>query len=280
MKKILSFVLVLAMIASMMCISVSAEDTVTELTSCATCSKTHLVGQHGHDENNSAETPDATSDTMLIKAFVNGKTVTKYAVDLVFTQKTIYIESDLEWDVNKLHYEGTAKIAILDNATSKENVASDKWQNLEDYQAATNETRAVGVVHTVAKFAVTNYSCADITVKANVSTATSGNGLITTVVHETGETWGERPTASGTFDTVISTTAGTVKAVAGYDNIQSGTAYTMSYEADMYCVDWATALYNMADEENDVTFTIASITFTISSTNPNQTPAEGEGAGT
>ena len=265
MKKILSFVLVLAMIASMMCISVSA---------------LNVVGSHGvnGDITDGVERPTNNSfalknNVAVISANVNGSTVVRYAVDLVYTQKTITIAGELVWDVNKLQYEGTKTITMKNgDDTELNNVSLENGINKK--------------VENVGEFAITNYSNADVTVQATVlgtAKVLDENGAevdktdraIYTILHETGitENVAQDQTAMGDDTaaraTVIgandgtATSSSTVPGVQGVAVNQQGYTHTVTYAADMYCNDWATALYDIENEQ----LTIATITFTITPAN-------------
>lgn len=252
MKKILSFVLVLAMIASMMCISVSAAN---------------VVGSHGSGSvADGVEKPAEGSqfthknNTAEIKANVSGTNVVRYAVDLVYTQKTITIAGNLEWDVNKLHYEGTKTITVVNaGETEKDEVA------LEN---ATDNDK--NYVTDIGNFAVTNYSNAAVNVTANVVGDAATTRLIHTVLHEVklveNRTGGSETNCANQIGATDGSTStySTVPAVAGVGINQPGYTHTVKYAADMYCADWATALYDL---NNNTSLNIATITFTIAPAN-------------
>ena len=249
MKKILSFVLVLAMIASMMCISVSA----------ATCDQTsnahvrgyevtltekqkldHVVGKRGHTGTNTdgAESANGTTDAMPIQASVSGETKNRYAVDLVYTAKTIAIGGDVTWNVNTLKYDGTKTINIG-------NAAQDT--DLVNGQKVTN----------VGEFKVTNYSNEKVTVSAAVVNCPDSEGNankdgvnIVTDITVSNENYAD---GGASILTAKDEIAGVVPQVDA-----AGTAVVAYYQAEMNCEDWAANLWNVSGQ-----FVIASITFTI-----------------
>ena len=257
MKKILSFVLVLAMIASMMCINASAA----------------LIVGSGEGQNKvGVESNWTTSDnTSIIQAAVQGSTTPKYAVDLVYAAKNIFIQSDLTWDVNTLHYEGTAYVAIADarptNKPTAENLNG--WTALQD--GADNKVTGIG------EFIITNYSCESVFVTAAVDctpNVAQGSGYenngsveIVTVLHENqsnldnqGLVYIAQPV------TVTDTVASEIEGVDDYTVNQGGTVNVKTYAADMYCEDWAQALHELSTDTS-ATLIIASITFTIAPAN-------------
>lgn len=263
MKKILSFVLVLAMIASMMCVSVSA----------ATCDQTgnnahaqgygvtldgkkldHVVGKRGHTGTNTdgAESANDTTDAMPIQASVSGETKNRYAVDLVYTAKTIAIGGDVIWDVNSLEYVGTKTISI-NNGTA---------ENLTDGTA----------VPKIGEFMVTNYSNQSVWVTATVVNCPDGEGQsnmngvdIQTVVKTSDSSYAANGTAISGNSATANEVAGVMPQVS-----TSGSPVHAYYQAEMTCDDWASNLWHV-----DGNLVIASITFTVTSTNPNQSSGQG-----
>lgn len=141
MKKILSFMLVLAMLA-MMCINVSAAQ---------------FIGTRGDraDTNDSINDGVATfapkPSESVINATVNNATASRYAVDLEYTVYDITIDGTATWDVNKLKYVGQFTIS-----TSAESFTF----NTEGQ----NTTTAIGV----GTFTITNYSDLDVLASAAV----------------------------------------------------------------------------------------------------------------
>ena len=141
MKKILSFVLVLAMIASMMCVSASA---------------TFVVGTGGGNPSGSisdgADAPTSTSGASEITATITSTATDKYAIELTYSQATITVNNTAVWNVNTLQYEGTTKIKVGNN----EEVTC---------SSATDPAPFEGI----ATFTVTNYSSKGISVATSVT---------------------------------------------------------------------------------------------------------------
>jgi hypothetical protein len=263
MKKILSFVLVLAMIASMMCISVSA----------ATCNiqgengsvkhpnVDHVVGTKG-DNGATTDGVDAgtwNSTSMVVRATVNGNVTHKYAVDLEYTSKTITIHNNAVWDVNELKYVGTMQYTF-------ETVT----ENFNGYIDLTNTP-----VYRVGEFEITNYSDQPVYVSATVQDGNSDDGITTIVTEDNNSYTSDQELPAGNNIT-FGTGYGTVGAVTHEHENERGTETVKKYQAQMSCEDgaWVDELFDYPSNS----LTIATITFTISSTTPNQTPAEGEGA--
>ena len=152
MKKILSFMLVLAMLA-MMCINVSAA--------------TDVVG-YKNDANKSgvdkgiaaADFTSKTSEPSVVNATVTSENSVRYAVDLEYTAVTISIDTDAEWNVDSMMYSGETSVKV-----GNANPVSFEGQ---------------GTVNDVALFTVTNYSNAIVYVSAEVSsTYTTIEGAVT-----------------------------------------------------------------------------------------------------
>ena len=104
MKKILSFVLVLAMIASMMCISVSAAGSDTNADGTE-----HLVGTRTGAADGPATDGvagfESTGKSADVIAHLDGAIVIRYAVEIEYTVSDIVIEGEATWNVNTLVYD-------------------------------------------------------------------------------------------------------------------------------------------------------------------------------
>ena len=162
MKKILSFMLVLAMLA-MMCINVSADTT-----NLVGTRKDPATTQGGTIEDgvkvDAFVSKDNSSD---IKATITTANSVRYAVDLDYTPFVIKIDSTADWDVDTLQYHGSTTVTVGNNS--------------ETFTSGAGEQ----TIENVAKFIVTNYSNAPVAVSATVTPATNYRGYITGVV--TGE---------------------------------------------------------------------------------------------
>lgn len=152
MKKILSFVLVLAMIASMMCISVSAEEIAAPADS-----KVNIVGNPA----NNGGVPGATNwpgQDYTVNAIIGASVKNRYAVDITYKTSDVTLSGTATWNVTKLKYEGTIEVKALTTST------------------------AVDAKVTVGEFTVKNYS--DLEVKVTVigtATLTSYDGITASV---------------------------------------------------------------------------------------------------
>ena len=222
MKKILSFMLVLAMLA-MMCINVSAAN---------------VIGTHGGGngvEDGVVHGNAWTHQNHIhdIKANVSGNEISRYAVDLEYTRVSIVISGDVEWNVDTLKYDGTKKVSV---------------------DGAEEELVNGQTVNNIGKFTVTNYSNEPVTIKADVSKCpTNPSVLIDTIVRKTDANFTETNN-----QIVISTAADTIVKVEPQIGA-AGQAQVAYYAAEMTCEDWAA---NLAFVDGDftvatITFTIA-----------------------
>jgi hypothetical protein len=106
MKKFFAFMLVLAMIASMMCINVSA----------ATENATEdIVGDRATKDGIEAGVEKGFTSKHQgsdVTVSVQGTVKNKYAVELVYTSMTIVITSNATWNVESLQYQGNTKVEV------------------------------------------------------------------------------------------------------------------------------------------------------------------------
>ena len=122
MKKILSFVLVLAMIASMMCVSVSAAEF-------ANGQKGELVGSH--TGGTGVDKFEAQTNSTTVSANISSVTINKYALDLEYSISDITLDGQSVWNVNTLKYDANGLTLQIGDGTA---AAPD---NEEDYTIGT-----------------------------------------------------------------------------------------------------------------------------------------------
>ena len=253
MKKFLSFMLVLAMIASMMCINVAAEN---------------VVGRHnqtGTIEDGEASFNTASSVPAKIQATINGKVAARYAVDLDYTIETITIYNTAVWNVNTLKYEGDMKYALT--GVTAENAAT-----------FVNNTPV-----TVGRFTVTNFSNASVSVFASVENNSTVD-ITTNICKSTDDgAWGRSNDFIGSTNTEATRIADPIAAVPTQHGANMGlydaennpngvNPVAAYYIAEIVSSDWIGELWNVTGDANN-TITIATITFRVqptSNTNVNQ----------
>ena len=241
MKKFLSFMLVLAMIASMMCINVAA-------------APEHVVGTHGQNnsiEDGATNLTAETSDPALIQATIDGVVYARYAVDLEYTIDSITIHNNAEWDVNDLKYVGDMTYTLNSGAA----------------QTFVNNTPVY-----VGRFTVINYSNASVSVSA---TATNNSTVdITTNVYKVDSLTNlQKSTLVGT--TTGNGVADSIGAVAtAHGENDSGDAVPAYYIAEIVSSDWVGELWSVTGDNSNQQITIATITFAVSAQNNQNEPAQ------
>ena len=245
MKKILSFVLVLAMIASMMCISVSAAaaaDLAYDANgkigaSAADDGRADLVGSHHGQGQGSIEDGEASfnpkTHSANVDATLNAVVNHRYAVEIYYHVSDITVNGDATWDVNELEY--------VNNLTYK-----------SDYQTAENKKLDDTVAQIqVADFTLVNYSDRDVYV--SVTPALVANTCLSTSID------------------ADESSAGVLAAAYNKNGTDGNTAKTNTYDVYLTCEDWARAFAQLDGLANGAnTFTVASLTISVSTTPPTQ----------
>ena len=252
MKKFFAFMLVLAMIASMMCINVAAET-----------GSEHVVGNRGNTgsiADGETNWTSETSDAAIIQASINGVVYARYAVDLVFTIDSIVINNTAEWDVNQLKYVGDLTYTLN-----------------KDTDNETTGTFFNNTPVTVARFNVINYSNASVYVLANV-TQNADVDIRTNVCKSTID-YGRSETYIGTNDSEKTHAADPIAAVeTAYGANETGAAVPAYYIAEIVSPNWIDELWDVTGNERNV-YTIATITFTVApyevAGEPDQRPVQG-----
>ena len=225
MKKILSFMLVLAMLA-MMCINVAAAD--------------HLVGTFGVNGNVGDGVASWTEtvnpqDGYPIQATVTTTNEDRYAVDLVYTAATITITSEAKWNVNSLQYEGTTTVS---NGTHE--------VEYDSLDAEGNGAAFVGA----GSFAVTNYSSAAVEIYMTAAMEADYDAV----------TVGLREGTDENAQTEVTSNAPSEIEGADAKPGETGVAYSKNYVATLTCADWAATF---AVATSDAAVTLATVTFTV-----------------
>ena len=149
MKKILSFVLVLAMIASMMCISVSAAGSAQD---------TDFVGSNDSNRGEAAEDAKKSTDPISVVATLASTVTNRYAVDITYTISDIVIDGNAIWNVDTLQYEND----------SQDPITITGYDNVTVTPTADNSSKLPASVQ-VGEFTLTNYS--DLSVYASAKIA-------------------------------------------------------------------------------------------------------------
>lgn len=232
MKKILSFVLVLAMIASMMCVSVSAATTV------------DIVGSNSTSDDISAGVPGANNwpgQNYSVEANLGATVKNRYSVTIDYTTSDITLNGSAIWNVNTLQYEGSVTV----DALTKLGYANDG-----SAATITSGTKLSGSVD-VATFTVKNYSDLDVTVTiAKADSLTTYTDLKSTFEFDGGAT--------------TTTLDGAYVVAASDENLNepdfvSVTAYVTSS-------DWAHVVAQLTANKgnNNDSTTFAAATYTIS----------------
>lgn len=238
MKKILSFVLVLAMIASMMCVSVSAAGKTTA---------DDFIGSDVPRDGSGGVAPNDENVTAKkdwsVTANVTGDMVNRYAVDLEYSVSNITIDSNVEWNVNTLNYEGTVVVKTFpgEDAEGEDIFTTDSFEK--------DGTVEVGY------FTVTNYS--DLAVTVDFDTAL-GNNI----------------EARTDFSCKVSITENN-KTIAGAYNADgegSGIAKFGEYTATITSADWAHAQAQLMQLNGGANVTIATITISVAPQNSDHLP--------
>lgn len=230
MKKILSFVLVLAMIASMMCVSVSAAG---------------WVGYNNEGTRVGVGSFTKTDSNSAVTAAVTGDIQHRYAVDLEFTIKPITISGDFVWDVNELYY-----------------VTGDNFKVSTDYSPEGVGT--AGEVK-VGEFTVTNYSDLEVSVGATCSPKSDVPVAATFKLDADGHT----DAAAGTdlLTPAQVTIKSALDNSAVLNNGKSGSAKSTSYTAKVSSDDWANVASVLHYQSGSAAVTVVSFTISVSPVN-------------
>lgn len=248
MKKFLSFMLVLAMIASMMCINVSAETM-------------NYVGTHGSQENvnnpikdgvtganaNVQKQPFTVTASLGTTAIKN-----RYAVDLTYTTENITISGTSTWNVNTLKYEGS-DISV---------------KALNTVPAAQNGTSTPATVK-VGAFTMINYSDLAVNVSVAIDVPMAEIAPVEAAVYASAAVLGDDVTDPASARDVLNMTSGVNKEIAGaYNTDGSGSCQQQAYGFTAYVSsqDWAHVLSQLTaktTQENGGSFTAATFTFTV-----------------
>ena len=245
MKKFLSFMLVLAMIASMMCVNVSAANVV---------GNRKGPGVEGATYGDGALADfTSTATTTNIQVALDGSVTHRYSVDLVYTAETIFITSDAQWNVNTLKYDGTMTAKVGENGEEQE------LQNEEP-------------IESVRTFTFTNYSDAPVYITATVQNTDDLNSENANYKNISTET---KVFVGGTSSEITESVAAVIEGVTPKVDAE-GEAVTATYRADLYCDDWAANFASLTLNNATHTINVANITFKISSSAPTQNPTQGE----
>jgi hypothetical protein len=243
MKKILSFVLVLAMIASMMCVSVSAAAN-------SSYPDNDFIGNNA--TNNGKDYADAKNTTgdITVEATIGTTVVNKYAVDLTYSVSDITINGKYVWNVNTLVYELGDGFAVL----------SDK--DADDLVGKLSGTIDVG------SCTVTNYSDMPVYVSAGASYANTKNVVGKIILDATTNT------VAGT-QANADLVGGNVGIADAYveNNGVKGTPMAANFTISLYSDNWANAA-NDLKAVADTGVVVATYTITISATDPSVAPVE------
>ena len=237
MKKILSFVLVLAMIASMMCINVAAAEEYEANPNATTHS---IVGTAPVQNANGAGVTGAQangSHSYNVDAILGAYVKNRYAVDIQYKTSDVTLTGDAVWNVNTLNYEGNITVKALDSAVISAN----------DPEATVK----------VGEFTITNYS--DLSVKATVvGASTLGayyEGITTSVEVVNDSSYVEFAQAGEVLDGAYNATTD------GEDN----DATSLTFHTFVTATDWAYAVAQLSSNNTaaqNAAYDLA--TFTIS----------------
>ena len=168
MKKILSFVLVLAMIASMMCVSVSAFDNP---------QTGNLVGDN--DGAVGVDKFEEQSNTTNVTATINSSVINRYAVDLEYSISNITLSGESVWNVKTLEYDATTlKLQIGEGAA---------------------DTPVDGDDYVIGTMSLTNYSDLGLTVEFDMSMTYTTDVPITGDVYRTDAASAEGTAVAGAY---------------------------------------------------------------------------------
>ena len=249
MKKFLSFMLVLAMIASMMCVNVAAENTTM-----------NYVGTHKGNANDAAITDgvlganaNISRDPFTITASLSGTAVkNRYAVDLTYTTENITISGTSTWNVNTLKYEGSnISVAALNTVTAAQSGTS------------TPATVKVG------EFTMINYSDLAVNVSVAIEVPMADIAPVQAAVYASAAVLGDGVTNPASAQDVVNMTSGVNQPIAGaYNTDNSGSCQQQAYGFTAYVSsdDWAHVLSQLTaktTQENGGSFTAATFTFTV-----------------
>lgn len=230
MKKILSFVLVLAMIASMMCIGVSAAGTEQD-----DVNKTHLVGTRTGAADGPATDGvagfESTSRSADVVAHLNGNIANRYAVEIVYTVSDITITGEATWNVNTLVYDNNLKYTssyVTEAASLLNNTAVD-----------------------AADFTVYNYS--DLSV--DVALSATLNSAVTAYADGFRLSYSDGVTVDGAYNQELAEGKG--GASVDHETVNVAIA----------CSDWARAFAQMKlKNAQSATVTLATVTISVQPT--------------
>ena len=217
MKKILSFVLVLAMIASMMCVSASAFD------------RQYIVGS-------STEGVDPTLFTSN-KEFNSGSTVTanvvgevynRYAVELAYTVSNITINGNVTWDTVGHAYEIDEQNFSVVGVNTLNSISGDVQ---------------------VGSCTVVNHSDLSVWVDATVSYQNTNNVTGKVLLNDaTGAV-----SASAGYDLIADDNK--VEVMDAYDDTTTGSAKTTTYNIFLNSQNWANVASDLGANSQNVVAT-------------------------
>lgn len=243
MKKILSFVLVLAMIASMMCVSVSAAATdITNSSVGSSSDLSDLVGTH-HGKNQGdigdgvsgfAQKEHGADVSASLSATINNK----YAVEIYYQVSDITIAGDATWDVNALTYVNSLTY-------------SSAWVTAVNNETDKVPTTPLSGDVKVGVFKLVNYSDLDVNVTLTPSITAQDTGITFTVDNN---------------DTVLDG-AYNGSGTAG-ENQEQTNVYNVSLTSD----DWARSFAQLNNKANGAdSIKVGQITITVVPANSNHT---------